>query len=151
MRIREAESRLRELLHAAGLDCRRLDPAAAWNVFRAFAAEPVEDAGPEPDDDMCLFECGVHDWSDGNGPRFNWGFVRQFVLYDAAGEYDHMEQLHCDLVFEVTAELEGIEVPGIWSGDLGPDAWVREVERHEGFTAVVGRTPLESVVHQEEV
>lgn len=82
MRVDEAEGRLRAMLQEAGLDPGRLQPDVAWPVFKAFAAERVE--GLSGDDDMCLFECGVYDWSDGNGPRFNWGLTRQFTLYDKA-------------------------------------------------------------------
>ena len=63
-------------------------------MFKLFAAEPVEGAGPAADDDMCLFEYGVYDWSDGKGPRFSWNLCRQFTIYED-GEYDRMEQLRC--------------------------------------------------------
>ena len=138
------------MLQRAGLDLRRLDPGPTWKVFKAFAAEPVEGAGPHSQDDMCLFEYGVYDWSDGKGPRFNWGWCRQFSLYDDVGEYDHMEQLRCDLFFEVTPELEQLSLSGIWSdGDLS--RWVEEVEAQEGFRAVMKLVPVESRVEQEEV
>jgi hypothetical protein len=150
MRVPEAEGRLLEMLGAAGLDPRRLDPLAAWSVFQEFANERVEGVGPNSDDDMLLFECGVYDWSDGKGPRFNWGFVRQFTLYDADGEYDHMEQLHLKLFFPVSPALEAIEVPGIWSGRERA-AWARDVESDEGFRAVTELQPLESQVEQWEV
>jgi len=100
----------------AGLDLEQLQPDAAWEVFKAFAAEPVEGMSRDDDTDMCLFQCGVYDWSDGKGPRFNWGFTRQFTLMDEDGEYDHMEQLECTLFFEATPELESVSVDGIWSG-----------------------------------
>jgi hypothetical protein len=148
--VGDAEERLRELLGEAGLDLERLDPRQTWDVFKAFASEPVEGPGPDSGDDMCLFEYGVYDWSDGKGPRFHWGFCRQFSLYDEAGEYDHMEQLRCDLFFEVTPDLEQLTLSGIWSDD-DLARWIEEVEAQDGFRAVVGLVPVESRVQQEEV
>jgi hypothetical protein len=148
--VGEAEARLRTMLREAGLRLDRLDPEPAWRTFLSFAGEPVEGIGEDPDDDMCLFECGVYDWSDGKGPRFNWGFCRQFIVYSEAGEYDHMEQLHCDFFFTVADEVERIRENGLWSrGDL--DTWARQIEGLEAFQAVLGLVPLESRVEQWEV
>jgi hypothetical protein len=150
VKVGDAGERLRELLRQAGLDLERLDPRRSWDVFKTFAEEPVEGPGRDSGDDMCLFEYGVYDWSDGKGPRFNWGFCRQFSLDDDAGEYDHMKQLRCYLFFEVTPEFEQLTLRGIWSdGDLA--RWIEEVEAQEGFRAVMGLTPVESRVEQEEV
>jgi hypothetical protein len=99
---------------------------------------------------MCLFEYGVYDWSDGKGPRFDWGLCRQFSFYDDDGEYDGMEQLRCDLFFEVVPALAQVGAGDMWSGaDL--DAWIAQVETDEGFRAVAGLVPLESRVEQNEV
>jgi hypothetical protein len=137
------------MLVGAELDLNRLDPMGAWAVFKAFAAETVEGVGPDPDDDMCLFEYGVYDWGDGKGLRFDWSLCRQFTMY-ADGEYDHMEQLRCDLYFEVTPELEPLQGDGTWSGgDLA--GWAAEVEAQAGFGGVRDLTPVESSVHQEHV
>jgi hypothetical protein len=137
------------MLRAADLDLDRLEPTETWQVFKAFAAEPVEGVGPNPDDDMCLFQYGVYDWSDGKGRRFNWNLTRQFTIYED-GEYDHMEHLRCDLYFEPVAELEPLQGDGTWSGrDL--DEWAAEVEAQEGFRAVTPLTPVESSVEQEHV
>jgi hypothetical protein len=149
MRLEQAEEQLRTMLREAGLDIERLDPSGTWNVFKLFAADAVEGRGPEPDDDMCLFEYGVYDWSDGKGPRFNWNLCRQFIIYDD-GEYDRMDQLRCDLYFEVTPQLELLQPAGIWSG---PDLvdWATRVETQEGFDAVTELTPVESRVGQAQV
>lgn len=61
-----------------------------------------------------------------------------------------MEQLRCDLFFEVTPERELIQVDGIWSGpDL--DEWAAKVEAQDGFRIVIGSVPTESRVEQEHV
>ena len=111
--------------------------------------KPWKGRDRDPDDDMCLFEYGVYDWSDGKGPRFNWSLCRQFTIY-SDGEYDHMEQLRCDLFFEVTPELAPLQGDGTWSGtDLA--GWVAAVEEQAGFRAVSNLTPTESRVQQEQV
>ncbi len=149
MQLGQAKERLRTMLRDAGLDPERLDPRGTWNVFKLFAAEAVEEVGPDPDADMCLFEYGVYDWSDGKGPRFNWKLCRQFII-DEDGEYDRMEQLRCDLFFEVTPQLEPLQLDGIWSGsDLV--GWAARVEAQEGFHAVTELTPVESTVRQDQV
>jgi hypothetical protein len=137
------------MLRAADLDLDQLDPMGTWTVFKAFATEPVEGVGSDPDDDMCLFEYGDYDWSDGKGARFNWSLCRQFSIY-ADDEYDHVEQLRCDLYFEVTPELEPLQLDGIWSGG-DPAGWATEVEAQEGFGAVRHLSPLQSSVQQEHV
>lgn len=149
MQLGQAEERLRTMLREADLDLERLDPRGTWNVFKLFAAEAVKGTGPEPDDDMCLFEYGVYDWSDGKGPRFNWNLCRQFVIYDD-GEYDRMEQLRCDLYFEVTPQLKPLKLDGIWSGSDLVD-WAARVEKQEGFHAVTELTPVASSVGQKQV
>lgn len=138
------------MLEEAGLDLTRLQPEVAWSVFKAFAAEPVEGMSRDDDSDMCLFQCGVYDWSDGKGPRFHWGMTRQFSFEDEDGEYDHMEQLECGLYFDPSGPLASVHSPGIWSGaDL--DGWISAVESDDGFQAVLRLLPLDSSVSQEEV
>jgi hypothetical protein len=136
------------MLAEAGLDLTRLDVQGTWHVFKEFAAQPVEPTVGDADDDMLMFESGIYDWSDGKGSRFNWGLCRQFALYDADGEYDHMEQLRCDLFFEPTPALEQMGADtSMWpSGSF--DDWVLEVERLDGHGAVFGSTPVESRVEQ---
>lgn len=160
------------MLRDAGLDLRRLEPAATRQVFKLFAAEPVEGVGSEPKDQMCLFECGVYDWSDGNGPRFNWSLCRQFTFYDSplptpltvfaemrlgyrepdveSGDYDRMEQLRCDLFFEPKDEASSLQAAEIWS-DGSLEEWAEEVETSKGFRAVQGSMPIESRIGQNRV
>jgi len=146
--VDEAEERLRSLLLDAGLDLALLEPRGTWEVFKRFAAESVEGVAGS-DADLCLFEYGVYDWSDGKGSRFNWSLCRQFTIYEG-GDYDHMEQLRCDLYFTPTPELEAVGGADCWSG-LDLAEWVREVEALPGFRAVLDAQPVESVFGQEEV
>jgi hypothetical protein len=152
VRVDEAEQHLRAMLSAAGLDLARLEPEGAWDVFKEFAAQPVEGAGSEPDDDMVIFQYGISDDSwGGKGRRFEWSFWRQFSLY-VGGEYDHMEHLQCNLFFEPTPELEevGSGEAGFWPTTMHAD-FVAEVEGLPGYSAVLGATPVESEVRQEHV
>lgn len=117
VRAREAEQTLKEMLGAAGVDVGAPEPMGAWRVFREFAELPVEDVASE-DGDMVLFQWGTHDWGDGRGERFEIDFLRQFTIEDA-GEYDHMEQLHCTFEFEPTEALRDLGSGEHWiAGDL---------------------------------
>ena len=139
------------MLVGAGLDLTRLEPEATWRIFKDFAAQPVEGTGDDRDDDMLMFEYGLYDWSDGKGSRFNWSVCRQFTLYDATGEYDHMEQLRCDLFFAPTPLLE--EVGGgtsMWPSARA-DEWAQEAEGLNGHSAVFGSPSVESRFEQEEI
>jgi hypothetical protein len=151
--VEQAEERLRAMFADAALDVERLDPAATWRVFKEFAREPVEGLASDPEADLCLFEYGVYDWSDGKGPRFNWSFCRQFSFEDDEGEYDHMEQVRCDLFFEPTDATSSL-TGEVWSESRSESSvaeWVAAVEASEGFLAVLGAPPSESRVEQNHV
>jgi hypothetical protein len=94
------------MLIDAGLDLTRLDPRSTWEVFKAFAKEPVETI-TDPDDDLCLFEYGTFDWPE-RGKRFSWSLVRQFALY-ARGEYDHSDGFGAALAAEPLGSRFGQE------------------------------------------
>jgi hypothetical protein len=115
MRASDAEQRLKEMLSAAGVDVGAPEPMVTWQVFKQFAALPVEDVASE-DGDMCLFQWGTYDWGDGRGERFEISFLRQFTIEDD-GEYDHMEQLHCTFEFEPTESLRGLGSGEHWIAD----------------------------------
>ena len=66
MRVNETESRLREMLADAergSSDNPQGAARAAWDAFKAFAAEPVDIPGGDPDSDMVLNEWGPNEWS----------------------------------------------------------------------------------------
>lgn len=131
----EAESHFRRMLHQAGFSGQQPDALLAWRVFQEFAAVPVDCA-----DDALLFQCGVHDFT--GRARFHFGFVRQFT-FEEDGEYDHMEQLDCSLLFEPDAELHRLET-NLWSYDFGSfQAFFSAVEDLPEFHgALRGRSPV---------
>lgn len=98
---------------------------------------------------MVSFDYGIYDWSDGKGNRFNWSHVRQFSL-SRDGEYDHMEHLRCDLLFEPTSTLEAVGGGGSLTANMYVE-WFDEVEQPGGFLAVVDLMPFESRFGQHDV
>jgi hypothetical protein len=111
------------------------DARTAWDVFKSFAARAVAATPPaQVERDACLFQWGVYDW--GKGSHFEWDLVRQFVLNDGEGDYDHMEQLHLTLLFDAEAEpLVRLQEGNVWS-EPSLDDWIDEVESLDAFTIV---------------
>lgn len=140
----EAEPHYRRMLHEAGFSEQRPDALLAWRVFREFAAVPVECA-----DDALLFQCGVYRLT--GRERFHFGFVRQFT-FEEDGEYDHMEQLDCTILFEPDAELRQLET-NLWSYDFDTvEAFFAAVEALPEFgTPLRGRSAVGMELFQSEV
>jgi hypothetical protein len=137
--IRDALPTLRAMLSDAGMTADRPNPRQAWSSFTAFAALPVTAAPLHVENDMCLFQWGVHDWGD--GVNFECDFTRQFVLHDADGDYDHMEQLSLTLLFSPNdADLVALASGDLWSGD-DLQAWITEVEGLASFRTI-GTKPV---------
>jgi hypothetical protein len=80
--------------------------------------------------------------------------MRQFVLYDLDGDYDHMEQLHLTLSIDgADPELAALGSATVWSGP-GPEVedWVQEVESLDAFATIVRRDAARAaVLHHEDV
>ena len=141
------------MLKEAGVDPSRPRPLETWTVFKAFAALPVEGTGPDPDDDLLLFQWGTFDWGDRRGEHFEVDFLRQFSVYSRGNAYDHMEQLHCTFSFEPSDGLRSLGSGDRWRyGSL--EQWVDEVEAFPVFHAAVvqPKEPLvDAFVRQEHV
>ena len=140
MRIDEAESRLREMLAAAGVDIAAAQPAAArtgWETYKAFAAESVAEAADDPDRDMLNYVYGTADLGEGRR-GFSLLLRRQLEFHSSDGEYDRMDHLLCSLSCDLTPELE--QVPyregGFWSRSHLAE-WITEIEQSPGFTALM--------------
>ena len=153
----ESVDRLREMLMAEALsEGGSLDSNAvevAWDVFKAFARLPVDGMSREDDSDGLLFQTGVYDWHDGRGPRFSFSMVRQFSFDDEDGDYDHMEQLECVVLFDPVPGLAALPRAELWSFEMALDEWFAAVEALESFRGVVGSslTPFLLEVHLDEV
>lgn len=110
----------------------------AWSAFTVFGRLPVDDAGPDPEDDGLLFQTGVYAWPFLGGPRYNLSFTRQFAFYEE-GEYDRLEQLECCFYYEPTPELDSLEPSALWSFGHELAEFFALVEATPGF-----RVPLDN-------
>ncbi|GHF97910.1 hypothetical protein ACFFSH_07275 [Streptomyces filamentosus] len=89
-----------------------------WHAFLRFADRPftVPDA---PEADGLLVQYGTYAF---DGPRaFTLDLVRQFETCDGDGDHAHYDQVHCELRFAPTPELEALGAFDAWcfrdSGD----------------------------------
>lgn len=87
-------------------------PQTVWRVFKEFAKFKVNVGDSE--NDALLFQWGKGDELETHIEYFYLNFTRQFSLYSADGEYDHMEQLNCTLKYEMCSELD-IPLGNFWS------------------------------------
>lgn len=154
MQVATAEARLREMLAAAGIDTTTASAGpvnkapTAWDVYKAFTAEPVDEAADDPDHDMLAFNHSLAE-TDGGQQVFSLYLTRQFILNDSRGEYDHMEQLDCAIFCDLTPELEQIERE---DGVFLPTAthrheWISDVENSAGFAALQ-QQPINVAIYQ---
>jgi hypothetical protein len=154
MLVAEAEGTFKEMLRAAGLDPSFPDFRGAWDVFKAFMRVLAEDAPwTEGFRDGMIFEWGAYDWQDGKGERFEVDFVRQFSLY-VDGEYDHMEQLHCNFYFAPTDLRRNLGSGDVWGDPETRESlakWVRDVEAQPAFVAAASEKPDATLIQQEEI
>jgi hypothetical protein len=115
---------LEDMLGAAGVRADAPEFGVVWEVFRRFAALPVDDVDVANDGDLVLFETLELD-----SPTYEIQLTRQFSFTDDEGEYDGMEHL--------TVSVSGARAPA--KNDL-PGAVVWGVARprspdppHEGI------------------
>ncbi|QDU96811.1 hypothetical protein Pla8534_46330 [Lignipirellula cremea] len=143
MKATEAEPTLRRMLSEAGFDFSNPSPMLAWQVFKAFAGQPVKCA-----DDGLLFECGVYEFT--GEPLFHFDLCRQFEI-EVNGEYDHMEQLHCRLTCKPTEALKSLET-NLWAYDFqSMPAFFDAVENLPEFKTAVAHPTWQCEVEQNEV
>jgi hypothetical protein len=117
---------------------------ATWETYKAFAAEPVDEAAGDPELDMLNFVHGVADLEDGR-KCFSLVLTRQFEVHDSRGEYDHMEHLHCGVSCDLTPELEqvGYHEGGFTTRAAHLDIWISEVEGSAGVAALMKRAGVQ--------
>jgi hypothetical protein len=145
MHVDEAEHRLREILCEAGVtggrdsDYDHIRPAtrahvtSEWSAFRQFAAEPVTGIDTDPDGDGILAEYLILDWFQGQGEHFQQSLTRQFAFVDEDGEYSHMAQLHCELLYAPMPEAHAVGEANMWSFGRALDEFVAEAFAMPGF------------------
>jgi hypothetical protein len=128
----ESELRLLQMLREAGVDEARPNPAAAWEVFKRFAALPVECAR-----DYLIFQVGDGHPEHGSDGYFD--YTREFEMRGASGDEPvWFEQVHIE--FKVPPPLRlGVGTVTRFSDDF-PDyeAFFAAVEQMPAFRAGLG-------------
>ena len=110
------------------------DLAGHVEVFKRFAAEPIEDVGdpddPHDDSDVLLFETLI------SGGVFHWDIGRQ-VFADVEPTLMGIEA-----TFDLDDELRQLPGSQVWGG-TGQDAgdFFAEIERLAAWTAAFARSP----------
>ncbi|WP_078410710.1 hypothetical protein [Priestia abyssalis] len=140
IKLRDAENYLKNKIGENSSDITKV-----WEAFKSFGREHVE--GEE--EIALLFQCGVSDFT--GEELFYFDFVRQFTSYDDE-EYSHMEQLHCEFVFEPTDDLRELETSQwYFENDGDVEDFFIEIENIEEFKVPMKRKPTRLSVYQEEV
>lgn len=142
----DSEQVLRNMLVQNGLDFSNPDPLLAWEIFKQFVQLPISQPGVT---EGVLFQCGVFDFTGQD--LFYLDFVRQYEFSDEDGEYDHMEQVHCELNALPTSELELINT-NLWAEDCDSlQDFCTQVESMNEFQVAVQHRPYTLEVSHEEV
>lgn len=125
-----AEALLRKMLKENGFQPKSPDVKIAWETFKAMC-----DVKFECEEDELLFETGVYDFSGKD--MFFLSVVRQFTIIEEDGEYDYVEQLHMDFLYEPVPELAEFSET-IWTYDFEDDfgGFFEAVEKSQVFCAV---------------
>lgn len=144
IKVRKAKKHLSEMLADAGVNMKQPSVLSVWDVFKSFSEVEVDCAG-----DALLFQAGVFNFTGED--LFYLDFVRQFVI-ESNGEYDHMEQLHCEFLFKPEEKLRELKI-NLWSYDCASFAdFFGKVEQLREFQVPVAEhVPLKLNVEQEEV
>jgi hypothetical protein len=115
MNVEDAETRLREMLCAAGIEGAResdwehlrpataADVAKAREIFARFAEAPVEGVDPEGGDVGASY--GAFSFRPGDDEPFKLSIARGYVFLDEDDEYSHSALLHLEFLYTPTAEL----------------------------------------------
>jgi len=106
----EPKERLLELLQLENDEGTIIDASTTWEAFKIFGREYINKSNV-----ALLFQVGVYDFT--GKPLFYFDPACQFEIVDENGEYDHFEQLHCELTCDPTDELERINT-NLWSFDF---------------------------------
>lgn len=132
MLISEATSLLTSMLNDAGVrpgQAGGADVLATFEVFRRFAAVPVDNAAsPDDDGDGVLAEFGTFDCY--GTPEFSAGLTRQFIEAD---DEDMMWQLRCAFHWTPGAVTEALGSGNLWSFGMPLDDFFAEAVALPGW------------------
>ena len=152
MLIAEAETRLMAMLTDAGVTsgvATAADVPTIIEVYRHFAAIPVDDAAPaEEDGDAVLAQFGTHDFRGAS--EFAVDLTRQMV---AAREGSPIWQLACTLYWQTDSVTSALASGELWSFGMTPDEFFTEAAALPGWKwALTGsRAPRDFVTTFDEV
>ncbi len=116
-----------------------------------FFSLDIEGFDKEADLDMALYQCGVHDW--GEGEKLELDFVRQLYFVDENDEdaEESMKQLHLTLYFDAELVLEDVTYD-IWYDIVkGKDEWMDSIRQSDGFMKTEGVRTAEYKISYEDV
>jgi len=109
----------------------------------------VEGFDKEADLDMALYQCGVHDW--GEGEKLELDFVRQLTFEESKDQEEGMKQLHLTLYFDADLVLDDVTYD-IWYDIVkGKDEWMDSIRQSEGFMKTDGVRTAEYKISYEDV
>jgi hypothetical protein len=142
----DSEQTLRNLLVEHGLNFSAPDPLVAWEAFKQFLLLPIVEEGIT---DGALFQCGVFNFTGAN--LFHLDFVRQYEYSDADGEYESMEQVHCELMAHPSVDLKRIKT-NLWLEDCASlQDFFNQVESLPEFQVAIRHSPYTLDVSHEQV
>jgi hypothetical protein len=162
MRVRDCKVTLRRLLKQSEFDFSNPNPRQAWEAFKLFAQEPVQAGrGYRLAGDILLFQCGfmtIYDLKTAMlpaiGDEYHLDLVRQFTMNDRAGDYSHMEQLHCQFARSPNDELRAAHTTHgiyLWSDDFPSlEAFFAAVETLNEFQVAISQRQYVMTIFQED-
>ncbi|MEU9083557.1 hypothetical protein [Streptomyces sp. NPDC048357] len=122
-----------------------------WLAYLRFGRR-LFDVPDIPDVDGLLFQYGTHTF-DGS-PTFTLDLTRQFEMVDSDGDHDHHVQVHCELRYGLTPELQALGSFDSWffhgAGD-DVEEWARGLSERAAWTTLRMLKPAEVRVYEEQV
>ena len=141
--VQEALSIFKIILQNAEINLSKPSPIEVWQVFKRFAQIPFNC----PEEDL-LFQYGTFNFTEKN--LFYCDFVRQFT-FEVDGEYDHMEQLHCELTCQPTQKLKYLE-GNLWADEFNSlQEFFQKIENEKFFQEIASYSEWIIKVYQEKV
>lgn len=141
MQASEAKQTFLSMVADRKLALGEVTASTAMDLMLRFYAErrATDVVGLDEDGDMVLYEWGVFDWGD--GPRFQFGLTRQFVLGGEVGD-DAISQLALVLHYEASAEATALGRGHRWCHSPAElDDFRTFVEMSSAAAFVSDRTP----------
>jgi hypothetical protein len=136
MLIQETEAVLASMLDGAGVHWSAANPRTTVEVFRIFAALPVEGvAPPDNDGDGVLAEFGMYKFR--GQYEFSTGFTRQFIEDDEPDP--PMWQVSCTLHWPPNLENALLDAGELWSFDKTLDEFFEEAVALPGWAWALER------------